>query len=35
MIILQIIPKNKQHSPNLRMPLPVESYKKIIWLIIN
>ena len=24
---------NKQQSPNLRMP--VESYKKFIWLIIN
>ena len=30
---LQIMVTNIQHSTNLRMP--VESYKKIIWLIIN
>ena len=30
---LQIMVTNKQQSPNLRMP--VESYKKLIWLIIN
>ena len=30
---LQIMVTNKQQGPNLRMP--VESYKKLIWLIIN
>ena len=30
---LRIMVTNIQHSPNLRMP--IESYKKIIWLIIN
>ena len=30
---LQIMATNKQQSPNLRMP--VESCKKLIWLIIN
>ena len=30
---LQIMATNKQQSLNLRMP--VESYKKLIWLIIN
>ena len=30
---LQIMVINKQQSPNLRMP--VESYKKLIWLIVN
>ena len=30
---LQIMAKNKQQSPNLRIP--VESYKKLIWLITN
>ena len=30
---LQIMAKNKQYIPNLTMP--VESYKKLIWLIMN
>ena len=30
---LRIMVTNKQQNPNLRMP--VESYKKLIWLIIN
>ena len=30
---LQIMAANKQQSPDLRMP--VEGYKKLIWLIIN
>ena len=30
---LQIMETNKDQTPNLRMP--VESYKKHIWLIIN
>ena len=30
---LQIIMETNKQSPNLRMP--VESYKKLIWLIIN
>ena len=29
---LQIMVTNKQQCPNLRMP--VESYKKLIWLVI-
>ena len=31
--ILQIMVTNKHQSPNLRIP--VESDKKLIWLIIN
>ena len=32
-MLLNAITENKQQSPNLTMP--VESYKKLIWLIIN
>ena len=30
---IQILAKNKRQSPNLGMP--VESYEKLIWLIVN
>ena len=30
---LEIMAINKQQSPNLKMP--VETYKKLTWLIIN